>query len=207
MNAMSLPHELMFERESPGELQQQLVARMAARDRHALNELFALLADKVFATAMRILRNVEDTEEVVLDVFMQAFDNAHQYCASRGSVAGWVLVMAHSRALDLLRKRGDPHRFASLNADQHLANQLISEHQEQDQVIAQRQDAIHIARALNILPDDQRQLVERAFLHGQTHQELADQTGLPLGTVKSHIRRGMLRMRDYLVCEERRHGH
>lgn len=186
---------------------QQLVARMVRRDQSAVRELFELLADKVHATAHRVLRNLEDTEEVVLDVFMQAFEQAPQYCESRGSVAAWILVMAHSRALDLCRRRGDQQRFSSLQQELHLADALVSDTPESASLIAEQQSGDLVRAALRDLPEAQRVLVEQAFLEGLSHQDLADRTGLPLGTVKSQIRRGMMRMRGFLERKDVHHGH
>lgn len=207
MNALRTLDDRSLERLALPSPAQQLVARMVARDQEAVRELFNLLADKVHATAMRVLRNAEDAEEIVLDVFMQAYEHAAQYCESRGSVVAWVMVMAHSRALDLSRKRGDLHRFSSLQQDVHLNDSLVSETPESATLIAESQEGVLVRAALRELPEAQRRLVEQAFFQGLSHQDIADKTGLPLGTVKSQIRRGMMRMRDILESKDLHYGH
>lgn len=207
MNALRTLDDRSLERFAPANPAQQLIARMVKRDQEAVRELFDLLADKVHATAMRVLRNVEDAEEIVLDVFMQAFEHAAQYCESRGSVTAWILVMAHSRALDLSRKRGDLNRFSSLQHELHLNDTLASEAPESATWIAESQEGALVHAALRALPEAQRVLVEQAFFQGLSHQEIADRTGLPLGTVKSQIRRGMMRMRDFLESKDLYRGH
>ncbi len=186
---------------------QPLVERMVqggSNGEHAFAALYQLTVDRVYAAARRYSTDAALVEEVVEDVFVQAWRDAALFDRERGSVLGWLLVIARSRMLDRLRReRAIPLRFDSDLAD--VAEQL----QAQDLgVPAPGDDPVDlldaldrrhwVALALERLPAGSRQLVALAFLRGQTHQEIAAGTGIPIGTVKSVIRRALLEMRRFL---------
>mgnify|MGYP001157458549 CR=1 FL=1 len=150
---------------------------------------------RVYAVALRIMRHADLAEEVVSDVYMQVWRDAHRYDASRGRVLAWLLIISRSRALDLLRRQDeafshpDPHELvAEPDSGQKTAQDLLQASQEGS--------ALHAAMAT--LTPLQRQLLSLAFFRGLSHSEIVAHCGLPLGTVKTHIRRALGALRDAL---------
>lgn len=178
---------------------QACIARIVHQDEQALAELYEALAGRVYGLALRITRQVQTAEEVTEDVFWQAWRQAPRFDAARGSVLAWVLTIARSRALDALRRR-DP---AETLDEERLADQQGAENDPEDLLLAvQRQHRLHAAlQDLDPLP---RQLLALAFFRDLSHEEIACQMCLPLGTVKSHIRRALLRLRRLLGAEDPR---
>jgi RNA polymerase sigma-70 factor (ECF subfamily) len=166
-----------------------LIGRVMRQDEAALASLYEQLSGRVYAVALHITRQVACAEEVLQDTFWQVWRQAPRFDAQRGSAVAWVLMMARSRALDALRSRArDPVQAHAQSdeddetgADEGAADPLDL----LDSV--RREGALHAQLAL--LDPLRRQLIALAFFRGMTHDEIADHTGLPLGTVKSHFRR------------------
>jgi len=177
---------------------QALVSRIVRQDEQALAGLYDLLAGRVYGLALRITRQVQTAEEVAEDAFWQVWRQAPRFDPERGSVLTWVLTIARSRALDALR-RCEP----SEALDEERLASLPAESDPQDLLLAiQQQHRLHVAlRTLDALP---RQLLALAFFRGLSHEEIACQMSLPLGTVKSHIRRALLRLRELLGADDPR---
>jgi len=177
---------------------QAWIAGIVHQDEQALAELYEALAGRVYGLALRITRQVQTAEEVTEDAFWQVWRQAPRFDAARGSVLAWVLTIARSRALDALRRR-DPAE--ALDEDR-LAD-LQEDNDPQDLLLAvQRQHRLHAAlQDLDPLP---RQLLALAFFRDLSHEEIACQMCLPLGTVKSHIRRALLRLRQLLGADDPR---
>jgi RNA polymerase sigma-70 factor (ECF subfamily) len=158
----------------------------------------ALLYDRhagiVYALARRILTRPEDAEEVVQDVFAQVWRDAGRYDHERASVAGWIVMLARTRAIDRLRSRRarpDHDQPAAPTA----APQLLSGARNPEQVVISADNVRHIRAALAELPEAQRSIVELAYYAGLTHAEIAEKTGVPLGTVKTRLRTAMAALR------------
>ncbi|EXI73202.1 MAG TPA: sigma-70 family RNA polymerase sigma factor [Candidatus Accumulibacter phosphatis] len=174
------------------------VARIVRQDEQALGELYDALAGRVYGLALRIVRQVQTAEEVTEDTFWQIWRQAPRFDPLRGSVLAWVLTIARSRALDAVRRldRAEPldeERLATVAVD--------SDPQDLLQAV-QQQHRLHAALGtLDALP---RQLLALAFFRGLSHEEIASQMSMPLGTVKSHIRRALLRLRELLGTDDPR---
>jgi RNA polymerase sigma-70 factor, ECF subfamily len=174
-----------------------LIERIAAGQQVALNELYELTVAKLFGLARLILRNSADAEEVVCDTYAQIWESARRFEAGRGSVLGWMLTICRSRALDLLRQR----RSRLRTADGFEREAAVSDDAQEggpDVLLQELQRGTSVQRAMAALSPIRRQLVALAFLQGLSHQEIVEQTGLPLGTVKSHIRRALTVLREEL---------
>ena len=171
-----------------------LMTRIQARDVMALEALYDATCSRLLALAGAILRSREDAEEVVCDCYTQAWNDAARYDATRASVLGWLTMICRSRALDRLRQRRHHQQSVGMDAAEALADpgpgpeELLNIVEEGSQVHA----------ALAALPEDRRELISLAFLHGLSHQEIADLKQLPLGTVKSHVRRSLKQLREAL---------
>jgi RNA polymerase sigma factor (sigma-70 family) len=179
---------------------EELVRAMAAGNRAALSSVYEQTVAQVFAISRSMLRSKEDAEEVVCDVYTNAWQRAGSYDASRGTVMAWLAVMARNRAIDRLRQRRES---LSLDDDKHgaLAASLVGEVLGPEQVLAQFQSGSAVHRALRSLTAQRRHLLGLAFFRGLSHQEIAGVTGMPLGTVKSHLRRALAALQGELTLD------
>jgi RNA polymerase sigma-70 factor (ECF subfamily) len=177
-------------RSSKVEVDQQLVLSVAAGSSDALAALYDRHAETVFALARRVLNRLEDAEEVVQDVFSQVWRDAPKYEPHRATVAGWIVMLARTRAIDRLRaRRARPDQAA--NIDPQNQPDLVSGEKDPEQTTIAGRDAEAVRGALRRLPETQRGLIELAYYEGLTQSEIAARTGLPLGTVKTRIRTAM----------------
>jgi RNA polymerase sigma-70 factor (ECF subfamily) len=177
----------------------ELIERVVDRDEAALAQLYEQTSGRVFGLVLRITRRHALAEEVVEDTYWQVWRQAPRFDSTRGSALAWLMAMARSRAIDALRSQA---RFEhdELDAEAHADAADPAGQAPQDLLDATREGArLHQALAeLDALP---RQLVALAFFRNLTHEEIAAQTHLALGTVKSHIRRALLQLRHRLGDE------
>jgi RNA polymerase sigma factor (sigma-70 family) len=178
----------------------ELVARMALRDAAALEAVYDITVGRVYGLAMRVLQDVAAAEEVVSDVYHQAWRSAGTYSRERGSVTGWLLMICRSRALDALRTRD---AVASGEARMRDVTSAMADDPQDLLEATQRSSCVHAALAA--LAPMQRQLIALAFFRGYTHEEIAASSGLPLGSVKSLIRRGLNHLRARTRQHEEMH--
>lgn len=183
-----------------GEAQLQAwVSRVIRQDEAAFGLLYEACVSRVYGLTLRITRNAALAEEVTEDTFWQVWREAPRFDAARGTAMAWILTIARSRALDGLRAR-DPAELvedASELADAHGAKHDAHNASPIDLLDAtQSNHALHDALAQ--LDPQPRQLIALAFFKGLTHDEIATHTGMPLGTVKSHIRRGLNTLKTLL---------
>jgi RNA polymerase sigma-70 factor (ECF subfamily) len=169
--------------------------RMADGDATALGELYDRHARVLFSLAVRILRDHRDAEEIVQDVFAQAWRQAARYDTLRGVVVAWLLMMTRSRAIDRLRaRRGQP----PLHVDAAAMRDVADAGEPVDLALLTADQIAQVRTALEALPEAQRTAIELAFHEGLTHAEVAERLAQPLGTIKTRIRLGLLRLRAAL---------
>ena len=179
------PHTAATEADS------DVLRRLAAGDREAVAELYDRYAARVLGLAYRIVRNSSDAEDVVQEVFSQAWRKASSYQPARGTVVGWLLMMARTRAIDRLRAR-QSRRDAEAEPDlEAIPSEAAS---LSDQIIANQQ-AAGIRAAMEALPPDQRTALDLAYFEGLTQTEIAERLRIPLGTVKTRIRSALASLR------------
>ena len=166
--------------------------RLAIRDMDAAAELYDRYAPQVYALARRIVRNDGDAEDVVQDVFSQAWRTAASYDQRRGSVIGWLLMMTRTRAIDKLRSRQ-----ARPDTDGAVLPDTLPAAETPDVVLAAEQAAI-VRKALLELPAPQRTALELAYYEGLTQAEIAERLAEPLGTVKTRMRTALTTLRARL---------
>ncbi|MDD5272115.1 MAG: sigma-70 family RNA polymerase sigma factor [Methylovulum sp.] len=174
---------------------QALIERIIDQDQRAFAALYEQLLERVYGLALRITRHAPLAEEVTEDVFWQVWRQAPRFDAQRGSVVAWVMTIARSRALDALRRsdmRGEEV------ADDAAATVFLAGGNPQDLLAAVEENSC-IHTALQQLAPLPRQLVALAFFRGLSHDEIALHMDLPLGTVKSHIRRALLSLKQTLA--------
>lgn len=173
-----------------------LIQRMSAGDEAALGQLYDLTLSRVYGLAMKITGRRELAEEICVETFWQSWREASRYDARRGQPLAWLMVMTRTRALDALRRLD---RAASTpEPETNLENDAAPEASPLDHLLhSERTGALRAA--LTALTPIQRQLVALAFYKDLSHQQISHQTGLPLGTVKSHLKRAQHSLRT-LLC-------
>jgi RNA polymerase sigma-70 factor, ECF subfamily len=176
---------------NPASADAALLARVAARDAEALCELYDRHSRLMFGLILRILKNRDEAEEVLQEVFIQAWTRAATYHADLGAPLGWLIGIARNRAID--RLRANARRLDIVDA----ASAQPAAETTPDPIGAGAQQ-LDVQRALDLLPPEQRDLIEQAYFLGFTHSELSERLGLPLGTVKTRIRTGVLALRGHL---------
>jgi RNA polymerase sigma-70 factor (ECF subfamily) len=178
---------------------QAWIQRVIRQDEAAFGQLYEACVSRVYGLALRITRNAAQAEEVTEDTFWQVWREAPRFDAVRGTAMAWILTIARSRALDSLRAR-DPAESV-----EDAAELLDAQHAQHTQHNASPMDLLNATQSDHALPDalaqldpQPRQLIALAFFKGLTHDEIATHTGMPLGTVKSHIRRGLATLKTLL---------
>jgi RNA polymerase sigma-70 factor (ECF subfamily) len=165
-----------------------VLRRLASGDRDALGDLYDLYAGLVNGLALRILRDKGEAEDVVQEVFVQAWRQAQRFDPARGTPAAWLCTIARTRALDRLRRR------VARREEPGEASPAPSER-------PRREEGLAVRKALDGLSPDQRAALELAYYEGLTQTEIAARLGEPLGTIKTRIRTAMIRLRETLGPE------
>ncbi len=158
-----------------------LLERVVHKDESALAALYDRYSRLVFAEAMRILRDNGAAEEILQDIFYQVWRTADKFDPARGSLPGWLMVVARNRAISRLRRR-------SSRANEELDQNAVSVSVNLETAASQNQLIDRLKSVMSGMPESQRQAIELAFFEGMTHSEIASKTGEPLGTVKTRIR-------------------
>lgn len=170
---------------------ESLIRSVANGDREALAELYDRNAGVMMAVAMRILRDRTDAEDLLHDVFIEAWQKAGEFDAGRGSVRSWLLMRVRSRAIDRTRSLDVARRHAvivKVGAAPAHPDWEVADHERAEQ-------------ALRALPEEQRVLIELSYFEGLTYREMAEQAGIPIGTVRSRLSAAMQKLRKDLPAE------
>jgi len=164
-------------------------------DERARLALYEATLSRVYGLVLRLVRRPQLAEEVAEEVFFQVWRQAPRFDAERGRPLTWLLGMARSRAIDAIRREA---RFQHEELDEEGVQLSAPTAESGDELLAVAQGHAELHRALLLLKPQPRQLVALAFFNGLSHEEIASQTSLPLGTVKSQIRRALITLRDAL---------
>jgi RNA polymerase sigma-70 factor (ECF subfamily) len=171
-----------------------LIRAISQGDETALRELYDRSHRIVFTLSLRILNDALTAEEVTLDVYQAVWERAATYDASRGSVVGWIMNQARSRALDRRRRQRRKKRVDAGKADLgEIVNHVEAPTEER---------ASELDRALEALTLDERRAIETAYFEELTYAEVAERLGAPLGTIKTRIRSGLAKLRTLLQHKE-----
>lgn len=168
-----------------------LVAAMATGDRAALAELYERHAPQMLGLAFRILRSRRDAEDLLHDVFVEAWQKTRSYDAARGPVRAWLLLRLRSRAIDRARALATAREFAMAQAAEGPPPAVAAE-----QSLAP--DRLRARQALESLPKEQRAVIELAYFEGLSARDAAVRLGIPMGTVKSRLFAAMAKLRAEL---------
>jgi len=166
----------------------------AAGNTRALASLYDETCSLVYGIALRILRNEADAEEITSDVYSQVWRNASSFDGTRGSVNAWLTMLARSRSIDRLRSRARARKEETLDLAVNVP--CAGETPERASWLGQQRSIVR--RALETLSPEQREAIELAYFSGLTQTELAERLQQPLGTIKTRIRLGMIKLRERL---------
>jgi RNA polymerase sigma-70 factor (ECF subfamily) len=175
-----------------------LLGQVAKGDRRSFGELYDRFCGVVFSTALRVLNNTEAAEDVSQEVFLQIWEKAPLYDASRGKPLTWAVTLTRNKAIDRLRAT---QRRGRLKDDLEREAEGIEQFDDRNSfdAAAAGETGALVREALQKLSPDQREAIELAFFRSLTQAEIAERLGEPLGTIKARIRRGMLKLRDALA--------
>lgn len=169
-----------------------LLRRSARGDESAFAQLYDATAARVHGLVLRVVRDPAQAEEVTQEVFLQVWRTASRYDEARGSALSWLMTLAHRRAVDRVRAAEATSRQ---DTSYHRNTQQIP-HDSTAEAAEQSMEARRVRAALAELTDVQRQALELAYFGGYTHNEVATMLDLPVGTAKTRIRDGLIRLRD-----------
>jgi RNA polymerase sigma-70 factor, ECF subfamily len=177
----------------------ELIMLTAQGDQAALATFYDRTSPQVFGFVYKILNNRETAEEVTLDVYTQVWRQAHTYDPTRGAPGAWLMTLARTRAIDRFRAgAAERGRLESLEAVE-----LFASHDETpEQDVEGQERRRYVQQALAVLTPEQRQSIALAYFYGLSQSEIAEKLQLPLGTVKTRIRFGMMRLREALAPYE-----
>lgn len=170
-----------------------LVAAMEARDADALGTLYDRHSARLLGLAHRILGDTGEAEEVLQETFLYAWRAASTFDPSRGSVLAWLIVATRSRSIDRLRAKRPSAARGPGDAD---PLDRLSAPGDIEAESASREWETECRAAIGKLPAEQREALDLAYFEGLTHAEIAERTGSPLGTVKTRIRLGLMKLRE-----------
>lgn len=176
-----------------------LLDRIAAQDDSALKALYERTSSKLFGLALRIVRHRDLAEDVLQEAFLSIWRGAGGYRASLSPPMAWMGLIVRSRALDALRKRASDRSDVTNEFDEEMAQTLEGDSPNPMDTTQASEQAFALHQCLGKLDNKQREVVSLAYLRDQSHSELAEQLRLPLGTVKSWIRRGLEQLRQCMA--------
>jgi RNA polymerase sigma-70 factor (ECF subfamily) len=173
-------------------LAEDILKRIALGDRAAVEECLDQYGGLVWSLARKSLWNAEDAEDAVQEIFIDIWKNAERFDPERSSETTFIAMIARRRIIDRLRFAGRRIKPEPL---EDITKEPFSGSHEKIQVCVEASQA---AKAINELKPEQKQVLQLAIVEGFSHQEIADATGMPLGTVKTHARRGIMHAREML---------
>jgi RNA polymerase sigma-70 factor, ECF subfamily len=176
--------------EGPGQDLSALLARVARGDHEAFEAIYDQLAGPVYGVARKVLRDPAQSEEVAQEVMLDVWRSASRFDAGRGSAVAWVMTIAHRRAVDRVRAEN-----ASVAREQKLAPGPVSG-EDVAQLVEMALDRQRVRRCMGSLTTLQAEAIKLAYYGGYTYPQVAGLLGVALGTVKTRIRDGLIRMRD-----------
>ncbi len=173
-------------------MSQTILQRIAAGDKTAVQECISTYGGLVWSIARKLLRNSEDAEDAVQEIFVAIWKNAGRFDETQASETTFIAMIARRRVIDKIR-----HSTRRLSADS-LDDVLLEPFTRSDRTMQMSVEANEAAKAMRTLRPEQQQVLRLSIVQGMSHQEISDATGMPLGTVKTHARRGLTRVREVL---------
>jgi RNA polymerase sigma-70 factor (ECF subfamily) len=176
---------------APGGELADVLSAIASGDREALSTLYSRTSAKLYGICLRVLGDESEAQDVLQEVYVTAWRKADRFDPAKASPITWLAVLARNKAIDQLRRRRP-------SEDLGAAAELADDSPSASDIAERRQEAARLADCLGELDEKPRAMIRSAFLDGATYPELAERAGVPLGTMKSWIRRGLLRLKGCL---------
>jgi len=174
-----------------------LMARIARRERAALEELYGRYSNILYATALKYLKDDADAQDVVQDVFIQIWDKARLYDPTKGKPLTWALTLTRNRSIDRIRAIQRRTRLRNDFEKESAVDESVGIREALSEVDASEKGQV-LRDAVGRLSPQQRKVIELSYFRGFTQSEIAEQLGEPLGTVKARARRGLLKLKEML---------
>ena len=173
-------------------MDQAILKRVASGDRSAVEDCLKKYGGLVWSLARRMLRNSDDAEDAVQEIFVDIWKNADRFDETKSSETTFIAMIARRRLIDKIR-----HSNRRITADS-LDDVLLEPFTRADKEMQLSMEASQAAEAMRNLKPEQQQVLKLSIIQGMSHQEISEATGIPLGTVKTHARRGLIQVREYL---------
>ena len=167
----------------------ELLKAIAQRDESAMAEVFERYSRLVYAISLRVLREPALAEDVMQEVLLQVWRSPGGFIAQRGSLGSWLAVVARNRSIDVLRRRAHQEPLEGLT---------VSEPRSMRRSVEDDLLMTEVRSVVSRLPEEQQSSLQMAYFDGLSHTEIAERTGIPLGTVKTRIRAGLMAVRKVL---------
>jgi len=177
----------------------RLLGRIAQGDKDALAALYDRFSRPLYATALRVVNDPAEAQDIVHDTFVALWEKAGTFEAERGNAFAWALTLVRNRAIDRVRMRRRRSELLTASAPSDLGYDENTSGPLADDSAALGDEAHAVRAAVAALPPDQKRALELAFFGGLTQQQIAEKLSEPLGTVKARIRRALLKLRDSLA--------
>jgi RNA polymerase sigma-70 factor (ECF subfamily) len=187
-NKLALSHKTIRQ----AQVSEAILKRIADGDQNAVQDCLKAYGGLVWSLARRMLRNTEEAEDAVQEIFVDVWKNAARFDPAQASETTFVAMIARRRLIDKIRF--SQRRISADSLEDILAEPAGTSDKEMQTLVEGRE----AMKALDELRPEQRQVLQLSIVHGLSHQEIADSTGMPLGTVKTHARRGLLQVREIL---------
>lgn len=169
----------------------RLIKRVSLADRAAFSELYDATSAKLFAVVVRIVRDSEEAQDALQDCYANLWRRAKSYDETRARAMGWLVMIARNAAIDRLRRRRPAQQLAPVH-------EPVDDSPSPEALAASGEDARRLGACLSELTEAESSLIQRAFYGGDSYSEVAEAMGRPLGTVKSVIRRALMKLRRCL---------
>ncbi len=181
----------------------ELLQAVAKQDHAAFEAFYDATAERALTLILRITRKIEIAEEIVSDVYLQVWRQADRFDPARGNALAWLTVLCRSRALDSLRRDSAAPTSGAAPISE-IPEPEATDYPQDLLVAVEQETTVHAA--LEQLEPDQRQLLALAYFRGYSHSELAQFTGMPLGTVKTQLRRTLKKLKELVIEAEDQQG-
>ncbi len=171
-----------------------LLLRVGAGDRSAFSEFYDRYSGIIFSTALRVLNDATDAEDVTQDVFVMIWEKAAMYDPARGKPLTWAVTMTRNKSIDRIRSHQRRSRLREEAGNERLPEDTINDRRPSDDVSAS-ESGDRVREAVAKLSPEQRTVIEMAYFKGLTQNEIAERLQEPLGTIKARVRRGMMKLK------------
>lgn len=183
------------------ERDRELMARIKARDASALSELYDHYNRLLFGLILSILKKREEAEDILQEVFTKIWENAEKFDLEKGTVYTWIVTMARNKSIDRLRSKvyKEQKKQSTSLDDEDVFHPLYSDESDplENTILSERAKIVH--EALNEISEKQRKVLQVSYFSGMSQSEISEEFGIPLGTVKTRMRDGMIKLRELLA--------